>query len=430
MGFFLVLIGIVILINGIKKLNTAKEIKRNVEVEAEEVNAEKQNIFKRELVLEKKEKHLNDLKSNIEMLEKKIEDLTSVREELISEIDGKYDESLLSVYPSTVISNIEESSSSEIKNQLSLLKIREKEYVIEEAVNYPTHLTSKEVNALKKKMLVPLDSEVNGLLNKLTLTNVDSTRNRIVKVFDKINRLFKDENAELKKGLLEFKLQELELNYSYIVKVNDEKEQQRAIKEQMIEEEKVRREIEREKKRIEKEERQFTSEITKLLSYMQKTNAEVEKELYADKIKELEAKLKELESVKEDVLQRELNTRAGYVYIISNIGSFGEDIYKIGMTRRLEPMDRVKELSSASVPFEFDVHAMIFSEDAPTLESQLHKHFRQNELNKVNQRKEFFKVSLDEIEKVVLENYNGTVTFTKMAQAEQYRRSLELSTVN
>lgn len=430
MGFFLVLIGIVILINGIKKLNTAKEIKRNVEVEAEEVNAEKQNIFKRELVLEKKEKHLNDLKSNIEMLEKKIEDLTSVREELISEIDGKYDESLLSVYPSTVISNIEESSSSEIKNQLSLLKIREKEYVIEEAVNYPTHLTSKEVNALKKKMLVPLDSEVNGLLNKLTLTNVDSTRNRIVKVFDKINRLFKDENAELKKGLLEFKLQELELNYSYIVKVNDEKEQQRAIKEQMIEEEKVRREIEREKKRIEKEERQFSSEITKLLSYMQKTNAEVEKELYADKIKELEAKLKELESVKEDVLQRELNTRAGYVYIISNIGSFGEDIYKIGMTRRLEPMDRVKELSSASVPFEFDVHAMIFSEDAPTLESQLHKHFRQNELNKVNQRKEFFKVSLDEIEKVVLENYNGTVTFTKMAQAEQYRRSLELSTVN
>ena len=430
MGFFLVLIGIVILINGIKKLNTAKEIKRNVEVEAEEVNAEKQNIFKRELVLEKKEKHLNDLKSNIEMLEKKIEDLTSVREELISEIDGKYDESLLSVYPSTVISNIEESSSSDIKNQLSLLKIREKEYVIEEAVNYPTHLTSKEVNALKKKMLVPLDSEVNGLLNKLTLTNVDSTRNRIVKVFDKINRLFKDENAELKKGLLEFKLQELELNYSYIVKVNDEKEQQRAIKEQMIEEEKVRREIEREKKRIEKEERQFTSEITKLLSYMQKTNAEVEKELYADKIKELEAKLKELESVKEDVLQRELNTRAGYVYIISNIGSFGEDIYKIGMTRRLEPMDRVKELSSASVPFEFDVHAMIFSEDAPTLESQLHKHFRQNELNKVNQRKEFFKVSLDEIEKVVLENYNGTVTFTKMAQAEQYRRSLELSTVN
>lgn len=131
--------------------------------------------------------------------------------------------------------------------------------------------------------------------------------------------------------------------------------------------------------------------------------------------------------VKENVLQRELNTRAGYVYIISNIGSFGKDIYKIGMTRRLEPMDRVKELGSASVPFEFDVHAMIFSEDAPKLENQLHHHFKEFEVNKVNPRKEFFKVSLREIEKVVLENYNGTVTFTEIAKAEQYRRSLALS---
>ncbi|HFM8168729.1 TPA: GIY-YIG nuclease family protein, partial [Enterococcus faecium] len=170
----------------------------------------------------------------------------------------------------------------------------------------------------------------------------------------------------------EFKLQELELHYSYLVKITEEKEQQKAIKEQMIEEEKVRREIDREKKRIDKEQRQFNSEISKLIAYMQKANADVEKELYANKIQELEEKLKELEVIRENVLQRELNTRAGYVYVISNIGSFGEDIYKIGMTRRLEPMDRIKELSSASVPFEFDVHAMIFSEDAPSLETKLH----------------------------------------------------------
>ncbi|HGF7802762.1 TPA: GIY-YIG nuclease family protein, partial [Enterococcus faecium] len=172
----------------------------------------------------------------------------------------------------------------------------------------------------------------------------------------------------------EFKLQELELHYSYLVKITEEKEQQKAIKEQMIEEEKVRREIDREKKRIDKEQRQFNSEISKLIAYMQKANADVEKELYANKIQELEEKLKELEVIRENVLQRELNTRAGYVYVISNIGSFGEDIYKIGMTRRLEPMDRIKELSSASVPFEFDVHAMIFSEDAPSLETKLHNH--------------------------------------------------------
>ncbi|WP_244330441.1 DUF4041 domain-containing protein, partial [Enterococcus faecium] len=339
----------------------------------------------------------------------------------------KYDETLKNVYSSLIVSNIEETSSSEIKNKLSLLKLKEKEYIIDDAVSVPLILNKREKNNLKKKMLIPFDSEVKGLLNKLTISNIDSTREKIIKIFDKINNLFKNDNAELRKGLLEFKLQELELHYSYLVKITEEKEQQKAIKEQMIEEEKVRREIDREKKRIDKEQRQFNSEISKLIAYMQKANADVEKELYANKIQELEEKLKELEVIRENVLQRELNTRAGYVYVISNIGSFGEDIYKIGMTRRLEPMDRIKELSSASVPFEFDVHAMIFSEDAPSLETKLHNHFRKQEVNKINQRKEFFKVSLDEIEKVVLENYNGTVTFTKLAKAEQYRRSLELS---
>ena len=158
---------------------------------------------------------------------------------------------------------------------------------------------------------------------------------------------------------------------------------------------------------------------------MQKSN-EAEKQLYIDKIRELEDKLKKVEADKENVLEREQNTRAGYVYVISNIGSFGDDVYKIGMTRRLEPMDRVKELGDASVPFEFDVHAMIFSEDAPALETILHNTFKNNQVNKVNPRKEFFKVKLDDIEKVVKENFNATVTFTKVAEAAQYRESLRI----
>ena len=148
---------------------------------------------------------------------------------------------------------------------------------------------------------------------------------------------------------------------------------------------------------------------------------------YIDKIKDLEEKLKAVEKDKENVLDREKNTRSGFVYIISNIGSFGDDIYKIGMTRRLEPMDRIKELGDASVPFEFDVHAMIFSEDAPALENTLHTKFRDSQVNKVNPRKEFFKISLDEIEKVVKSEYNATVTFTKVAEAAQYRESLRIA---
>lgn len=141
----------------------------------------------------------------------------------------------------------------------------------------------------------------------------------------------------------------------------------------MIEEEKVRKELEKKRQQIEKDEKQFNNEVSKLMKYLQKTESEVEKQLYADKIAELEAKIKELETERDDVINRQENAKAGFVYVISNIGSFGEDIFKIGMTRRLEPMDRIKELSSASVPFEFDVHAMIFSENAPELFSRWKK---------------------------------------------------------
>lgn len=417
--FILFIAGLYFVAVGSKKWRDAQDLQQ-------ELSFRFSQLEEYEIELDSRKKNIVELETKTSNLVSIVSNLSEEQKKLVTEIEGKYDPSLLAVYPSIIIPNIEETTSSEIKNQLSLLKLKEKELVLDGAILFQKYLTKKESSTLKKKMLLPLDSEITGLLNKLSLSNIDSTREKIIKVFDKINRLYASENVKFTKKYLALKLEVLELNYSYIVKKNDEKEQQKAIKEQMIEEEKVRREIDREKKRIDKEERQFNSEITKLLGYIQKVTSEVEKQLYIDKIKELELKLKELERVKENVLERELNTRAGYVYIISNIGSFGEHIYKIGMTRRLEPMDRIKELGSASVPFEFDVHAMIFSEDAPKLENELHKHFKAQEVNKVNSRKEFFKVNLSEIEKVVLEKYNGTVSFTKTALAEQYRRSLEL----
>ena len=123
---------------------------------------------------------------------------------------------------------------------------------------------------------------------------------------------------------------------------------------------------------------------------------------------------------------RQANQRAGYVYIISNIGAFGENVYKIGMTRRLDPQDRVDELGDASVPFNFDVHAMIFSDDAPKLEAALHNAFADRKLNFVNQRREFFNVTLEEIKKVVKENFDKSVEFVELAPAQQYRESILL----
>ncbi|WP_373843127.1 GIY-YIG nuclease family protein, partial [Bacteroides heparinolyticus] len=217
------------------------------------------------------------------------------------------------------------------------------------------------------------------------------------------------------------------LTLTVLQRKQDEMEQQRAIKEQMREEEKVRKEIELEKKKIEKEVSQFAAESKKLMDYLAKANSDIERNLYADKIKELEEKIKLLEEDKKRVFEREANTRAGFVYVISNIGSFGEDVYKIGMTRRLEPMDRVKELSDASVPFEFDVHAMIFSDDAPALEALLHQTFKDKQVNKVNPRKEFYKVSLTDIAELVKKEFNATTEFTMLAEAAQYRESLRIA---
>lgn len=264
------------------------------------------------------------------------------------------------------------------------------------------------------------------MLINLSVKNIDSVRSKLAKSFESLNKIFEIDGIRLTQKMLELKLEELNLTYTFQLKQQQEKEQQKAIKEQMIEEEKVRREIERQKQKIDKDCTQFSNEVKKLMAYMQKTSSDVEKQLYIDKIKELEDKLRDLEADKKNVLEREANAKAGFVYVISNIGSFGEDIYKIGMTRRLEPMDRIKELSSASVPFEFDVHAMIFSDNAPELETLLHKHFEKQSVNRVNLRKEFFHVSLDEIEKVVHENFNDVASFTKIPVATEYRQTLSI----
>lgn len=316
--------------------------------------------------------------------------------------------------------------SEEYKNQLVTLRAKENDLIKSgKAVNCTSSTTKKIENNNVKQILRAFNAECDLIISSVTIKNIDSLRGKIQKCFEQLNKIFETDGVSLNYTLLDMKQKELVLIYSYQVKLEQERQEQKAIREQMLEEEKVRREIEREKAKIEKEETQFKAEISKLMKYLQKAT-DVEKQLYLDKIQELEEKVKLLEKDKENVLEREQNTRAGFVYVISNIGSFGENVYKIGMTRRLEPMDRVKELGDASVPFEFDVHAMIFSDDAPALEAILHQHFRDREVNKVNHRKEFFRVSLREIEEVVKENYNATVTFTEMALAEEYRESLKI----
>ncbi len=362
--------------------------------------------------------------SQVRFLNQNANDLRADIHNLKSQLKNLQEEVLIGC---TIISVDETITSEEYKSKYNLLVLEEKELIKNDrSIIQRSYENKKMIDSASKQLLRCFNSEVAAAISSITVKNIANVKSKIIKTFELLNKLFAINQVELDKKFLEIKLQEADLLYAYEYQKEQEKLQQKAIKEQMIEEEKVRREIEKEKAKVQKEETQFKNEISKLMSYMQKSS-EVEKQLYIDKIKELEEKLKAVEKEKEDVLNREQNTRAGFVYIISNIGSFGENVYKIGMTRRLEPMDRINELSSASVPFEFDVHAMIFSEDAPALENALHKHFDKCKVNKVNPRKEFYRVDLDEVEKVVKENYNGTVTFTKIAEAYQYRESLRIA---
>lgn len=318
-------------------------------------------------------------------------------------------------------------TSQDCKDKLILLKQKEKNLRQKEkdvVIQRRSTRTRKTEESIIRQMLRTFNAECDNILLNISSKNIDSSKRQIEKSFETINKLYLVDSASLDKELLKLKLEQATLMYTYELKYQQEKEIQKAIKDKMVEEAKAQKEIEEQKKKIDKDLQQYVGEVNKLIKYLQKTQNDVEKELYADKIRELEEKIKQLESEKKNVIQREANAKAGFVYIISNIGSFGENIYKIGMTRRLEPMDRIKELSSASVPFEFDVHAMIFSDDAPYLENELHKYFAEKAVNKVNPRKEFYNVDIEEIEKVVKEKYNDTVQFTKIPLATEYRQSI------
>ena len=361
----------------------------------------------------------------VKKAEQEVVKLAEEKENLQKELKILEQDSLCAMVSVDAYSDLK---SDEIKNKLALLKSREDELVKSGDALVITNdsATKRVLESQKKQILRCFNSETVSLIGSVTPNNIDSVRTKIQRSYDALNKIFLVDGVQISQNFFSMKLEELSLVYAYMLKVDEEREQKKAIREQMIEEEKVRREIEREKQKIEKEETQFSNEVKKLMGYMQKAKDDVEKQLYIDKIQELEEKLKALASDKENVLEREQNTRAGFVYIISNIGSFGESIFKIGMTRRLDPMDRISELSSASVPFPFDVHALIFSEDAPALETLLHHHFQKRQVNKVNPRKEFFKVDLEEIKKLVLENHNATVQFVDVPDAAEYRETLRI----
>lgn len=293
-------------------------------------------------------------------------------------------------------------------------------------VNNDARKGKKMVNNTKKLLLRAFNSECEYVISKVRYNNFDTCLKRIKKASETISKLGVVMNISIHNRYYELKVQELRLALEYQQMKQREKEEQQELRARMREEARIQREIEAERKKAEKEKQHYLNALKEAQKQLAECTDEAQRNALTEKLDEMQTQVSKIDKNLADIDYREANQRVGYVYVISNIGSFGENIYKIGMTRRLNPQERVDELGNASVPFNFDVHAMIFSKDAPALENALHHAFDDRKVNMVNKRREFFNVSLDEIEKVVKENFDGSVEFEKTALAEQYRESLKI----
>ena len=281
----------------------------------------------------------------------------------------------------------------------------------------------KMVSDTQKLLLRAFNAECDDVVEHVKFSNLEPSEKKITASKDAISKLGSMMSISITSEYYRLKIEELYLAFEYQQKKQEEKEAQKEERARLREEAKLARELEEARKALEKEQNHYHNALQKLKKQIAEHGESPD---LAEKKAQIEEQLIALEGSLKEVDYREANTKAGYVYIISNIGAFGENVYKIGMTRRLDPMERIDELGDASVPFNFDVHAMIFADDAPKLESALHNAFADRKVNFVNHRREFFNVSIEEIKAVVKLHFDQTVEFVDVAPAEQFRQSLLL----
>jgi len=384
-----------------------------------------------------RQKHMDELVEKISDLEEqhgKIQsDIKAVRE-----LTAVYNEQAMLIEFGLYTPHYDFMTSDHYKSELEKIRVQQKEMIKNGTavsgskgwtVNGSQAKGSKMVKDMQKLLLRAFNGECDGIVNKVKYNNFDASLKRITTSSDAVSKLGTMMSIAINRPYYNLKIDELRLAFEYQQKKQQEREEQKELRAQMREEEKLRRELEREREKIQKEQSHYQNALKKINLQLESASDEARDDLLARK-SEIEAKIEDAEKAIKEVDYREANQKAGYVYIVSNIGSFGEDVYKIGMTRRLDPQDRIDELGSASVPFNFDIHAMIFSEDAPKLEAALHRAFEAKKLNWVNTRREFFNVTLDEIKDVINKNYDKIAEFIELADAEQYRVSQKMKNID
>lgn len=306
---------------------------------------------------------------------------------------------------------------------------RENEKLIEKLLmQYASRYTTKTNKVIYALMVIALRAELQNILYNLKYEKLDTAIEQVKSMTAKYLAIASDGNQSIVGTITKFVgeieylfINAVKIEYNYYVKKEQARQEQLAIKEQMRQEAEERKALEAEKKKVEAEESKYEGQISALKSQLGNASDD-EANILKARILELERQLSEVVIKKSDIIKLQ-NGKAGNIYIISNLGSFGENVFKIGMTRRLDPQERVNELGSASVPFKFDVHSFIFSDDAVELENKLHEKLHKQRVNKVNLRKEFFYSSVDELEAIVNE-IDPTAEFNKTMLAEDFRQSL------
>lgn len=272
----------------------------------------------------------------------------------------------------------------------------------------------KMVADFSRLLLRAYNAEADNCVRTVKPHNRRASLDRLTKAAETIARLGKTMDISITSQYHNVRLYEIELTADHLAKVEEEKERTRAERERLREEAAAQRDFEREKAKLRKEQDHYMTALAKMRSNGASDGT----------IADIEAKLAELGVEMDKVVSREANIRAGYVYVISNIGAFGERMVKIGLTRRLEPMDRVRELGDASVPFRFDVHALIFSEDAVSLETQLHQRLADRKVNRVNNAREFFYATPSEVrELLTVIAGQHLLEYTDVPEAAEWRAS-------
>lgn len=293
--------------------------------------------------------------------------------------------------------------------------------------SYKARYTTKANQTIYELMVIALRAELQNVLYVLKYDKLDKAIENIKLITSKYLAIATSGNQSIAPTMNRF-IGEIEylfinavkIEYNYYVKKEQAKQEQQAIREQMRQEAEERKALEQERKKIEAEEKKYLNEIERIREQISNADEQIVEKLKAE-LMEVESHLADVAVKKEEIVNLQ-NGKAGNIYIISNLGAFGDNMFKIGMTRRLDPQDRVDELGSASVPFKFDVHSFIFSEDAVALENELHKRLNDQRVNKVNSRKEFFYSTIDELEALTLE-LSPSAEFNRTMLAEEFRQS-------